>query len=110
MVMKTYLVTNTLNTEFPVEFIASKNKKYIEVKDLTAKYKGVMVNDVCLHSDFIERNAYLDYYVCVTNSYHNHHGTYEYNGNKKSFNVWFTTLDQQSITMDSFVLKLLLTY
>ena len=64
---KTYLWTNTLTTDFPPEFVGSKNNRYIVVEQCKAIYNNSLVGDVILHADFIERDHYCDYACCFVN-------------------------------------------
>jgi hypothetical protein len=113
---KTYLVTNTFETYFPAEFRSSRNNKWIEVRECRIKYKGKLIGDVCMHADFIERDHYLDYFCTFVNDFANtRYKKFAYYGTKQSFKIWFTTLDQKPLEIDtpddlSFVLELLLCY
>ncbi len=108
---KTYYWTNTLQNEWPPEFIASKNKKYIVVEQIKATLKDTLVGDVLCHADFIQRDHYLDYACCFVNEQPNRDtAKYEYTGYQKNFNLWFTDLKQNKIEVDNFVMRLLLIY
>jgi hypothetical protein len=110
-ITKTYYWTNTLNSEFPPEFIASKNRKYIIVEQCKATYNDSLVGDVLLHADFIQRDHYLDYACCFINEIPNKDtAKYEYTGYQKNFRVWFTDIKNNEINVDAFVLRLLLIY
>ena len=115
-IVKTYLVTNTLETKFPPEFLAAKGKKYIVVRYCVATIgeDAYMPYDLCLHADFICRDNYLDSFVDVVNVIDNgaKHSKYEYPENgKKTFKVWFTTITGEPVNLPiDFVLKLLLIY
>ena len=67
MTTKTYLWTNTLNTAFPPEFVASKNPRYIIIEQCKAIYNNTLIGDVILHADFIERDHFMDYAACFVN-------------------------------------------
>ena len=114
--MKTYLVTNTLETNFPPEFVSATGKKWIVVRYCVATIgeDGYMPYDLCLHADFILRDNYLDSFVDVVNVIDNGSkpSKYEYPENApKTFHVWFTDISMNRITIPiDFVLKLLLIY
>ena len=59
--------TNTLETNFPPEFVASKNKRYIINEQCKAIYNDTLIGDVIMHADFIERYHYCDYSACFIN-------------------------------------------
>ena len=116
-IVKTYLITNTYETDFPPEFIAARGKKYIVVRYCIAELgdEGYMPYDLCLHADFIYRDNYLDSFIDVVNVIDNgaKHSKYEYpeNGRKK-FKIWFTDIKGNrldDLPID-FILKLLLIY
>ena len=115
--VKTYFITNTLESTFPVEFTNARGKKFIVVRECVATIgeDGYMPYDLCLHADFIYRDNYLDSFVDFCNIIDNgsKQSKYEYPENgKKSFRVWFSGLDKVPITNIpiDFVLKLLLIY
>ena len=114
--MKTYLVTNTLETSWPPEFINATGRKWIVVKYCVATIgeEGYMPFDLCLHADFVERDAYLDHFVDVINVIDSGSkpSKFEISENaKKTFKVWFTTLTNEPVNLPvDFVLKLLLIY
>ena len=111
--VKTYFATDTLHSYFPPEFVHARGKKYIVVRGCWGTVKGYMVGDLMLHADFIKRDAYLDSFVNIVNTINNgsNPDKYEYpEMSSKDFNVWFTDLSGNAVTVDSFVLKLLLIY
>ena len=108
---KTYLWTNKLVNEFPPDFIASKNKKYIVVEQVKALYNDKLIGDIIMHADFIERDHYLDYACCFVNEQPNRDtAKYEYKGYKQSFKLWFTDMNLKPVDVDCFCLRLLLIY
>ena len=114
--VKTYFITNTLESTFPPEFIAARGKKYIVVRYCAASIgdDGYMPYDLCLHADFICRDEYLDHFVDIVNVIDSGSkpSKYEYPENgKKTFRVWFTDINNNPINLPiDFVLKLLLIY
>ena len=113
-IVKTYFSTNTIETNFPPEFINAVGKKYIVVRGVVATINnGYIVSDLCLHASFIMRDAYLDHFVDFCNNIDNGSKPpkYEYPCNgPKNFRVWFKSIDGTPITPDAFILKLLLIY
>ena len=115
-IVKTYFITNTLESTFPPEFIAARGKKYIVVRYCVATIgdDAYMPYDLCLHADFICRDDYLDHFVDLVNVIDNGSkpSKYEYPENApKKFKVWFTDINNNPINLPiDFVLKLLLIY
>ena len=115
-IVKTYFITNTLESTFPPEFIAARGKKYIVVRYCVATIgdDGYQPYDLCLHADFICRDDYLDHFVDLVNVIDNGSkpSKYEYPENApKKFKVWFTDINNNPINLPvDFVLKLLLIY
>ena len=115
-IVKTYFVTNTLETNWPPEFINATGRKWIVVRYCCATIgeDGYQPYDLCLHADFIARDNYLDSFVDIVNVIDNGSkpSKFEISENaKKSFRVWFTTIDGTPINLPiDFVLKLLLIY
>ena len=108
---KTYYWTNQLDNEFPPDFMASKNKRFIVVEQCKALYSGKLIGDIVLHADFIERDHYLDYACCFVNEQPNRDtAKYEYKGYRKNFKLWFTDMKMNTINVDCFMLRLLLIY
>lgn len=110
-ITKTYLWVNQLENEFPPDFMASKNKRFIVVEQCKALYNDKLIGDIILHADFIERDHYLDYACCFVNEQPNRDtAKYEYKGYKKNFKLWFTDMSLNPVDVDSFCLRLLLIY
>ena len=55
---KTYLWTNSKETNFLPEFISSRNRKWIVVEQCKALYNQKLIGDFVMHADFIERDHY----------------------------------------------------
>ena len=109
---KTYFHTNTEVSKFPIDFLGSKNEKIIQVKWCRALYNGKLVGDILVHADFVQRDPYLDHFICFTNTSDSQKyiAKYNYVGTKPEFRVWFTDMSGNNINVDSFVLSLLLCY
>ena len=96
---KTYFHTNTLTSRFPIDFLQSKNDKYIEIKWCRALYNSKLVGDVMVHASFVQRDGYLDNFICFTNT-----------GDSQKYISKFTDMKGNKIDVDAFVLSLLLIY
>ena len=97
--------------EFPPEFIASRNPKWIIIEECKATFKTQLVGDVLLHASFIHRDHYLDHACCFINEQANKDtAKYEYNSNISKFQLWFTDLHSKPVDMDGFVFRSLLIY
>ena len=108
---KTYFWTNQLENEFPPDFMASSNRRFIVVEQCKALYSGILIGDIILHADFIERDHYLDYACCFVNEQPNRDtAKYEYKGYRKNFKLWFIDMNNNPINVDCFMLRLLLIY
>ena len=109
---KIYLHTSDLNTKFPHVFVASKNPRSIQVKWCRALYNGKIVGDIMIHADFVQRDTYLDHFICFTNTgdSQKYIAKYNYVGTTPNFNVWFNDTAGNTIDVDAFVLSLLLTF
>ena len=96
-VVKTYYLTDQYGeNQFPTDFVCSTNKRYIEVHPPTIvrlSAKGVpkeAPKDIMFHSDFVQRDAYLDHGICFCNERRTKYKKYEYRGAYDTFNIWFT--------------------
>ena len=69
-----------------------------------------MVGDIMLHCSFIERDNYLDSFVCFTNTILTKYKKYEITQPKDTFKVWFTDLMGNLIDVQQFVLELMIEY
>ena len=97
--------------EFPPEFIASRNPKWIVIEECKATFKDHLVGNVILHASFIHRDHYLDHACCFVNEEANKDtAKYEYNSNTSRFELWFTDLHGEYVNMDAFVFRSLLIY
>lgn len=113
--IKRYLVTDTLITPLPHDFIHSQNEKYIEV--VSCKF---FVDDnliapsspsepdieaiqtlkfISLHADFIQDKRYLDSYVMFCNDYYNQRKKYQQLTKESQFRIWFKEIDGKIIDM-----------
>jgi hypothetical protein len=113
---KTYFVTNQQLTKLPIEFISSKNPKYIVVQNCRCVYANdtgyeYLTADIQVHADFIERDQYLDSFVCFTNTIMTKYKKWEVKNPRQNMKVWFTDMEGNLMNnIKSFVLELLLIY
>lgn len=96
--------------KFPHEFMFSKNSKFIHVIHCRCLFSNAMVGDVMLHASFIERDNYLDSFICFTNTMLTKYKKYEVTKPKDTFKIWFTDLMGNLINVQQFVLELMLEY
>ncbi len=108
--MKTYFVTNTLNTTLPAAFVYSTNPKFIHVQHCRAIFKDYLVGDIEMHASFIQRDGYCDNFVCFTNTQLTKYKKYQITGSKPSFIVWFTDMNGKHVNVQNFKLELMLEY
>ena len=97
---------------FPPEFVASRNPKWIVIEECKATMKDALVGDVLLHADFIHRDHYLDYACCFVNEEANKDtAKYELDAQTRAtFKLWFTDLHGEIVDLDAFVFRALLIY
>ena len=97
-ITKTYFVTKDFENRFPPDFIASQNEKYIVVQQVKVLYKNMLIGDVELHSDFIQRDAYCDHFVMFANEQpQSKYRKYKFIGKTSTFRVWFTDIEGNMI-------------
>ena len=93
---KTYIVTNTLETDLPAEFVFSTRDRYIEVQNVMFvdnRNWAVLPNDVVMHADFIHGDEYLDKAVIPCNFMQTNYKVYPFKGREDVLKIWFTRLD-----------------
>ena len=78
-VQKTYLLTDSLITQLPANFVFSTNKKYIEIQNCKL-YDAVnkeFPEDVFMHMNLIHEREYLDNNVGAVNQIKTKYKRYE---------------------------------
>jgi hypothetical protein len=103
---KTYLVTNTLETRFPYEFLNSRDKRYILFQMCRCNFKNADANDyltsdIQVHCDFIERDHYLDYFAGFSNTILTKYKKWEVKNVHPTFKIWFTDMEGNQIPVVS---------
>ena len=109
-VTKRYFVTSENSNRFPPEFINSRNRKYIVVRNAKVLFNKAIVGDVELHADFVKVDHYKDYFVNYVDDLKHDPCKYEYFGAFPHFNLWFTDMHGNMIQPDAFTVRLLLIY
>lgn len=121
-VSKRYLVTKSLETNFPLDFITSKNKRWIVVQQCKAlvekdieingeiKKNAYLIGDIEMHASFIERDNDCDSFCLYTNEIRTKYKKYEITSRKRSFKIWFTDMAGNPVDVSNFTLELLLIF
>ena len=115
MQTKRYFVTSETANKFPPEFINSRNRKFIIVRNCKvlfekALFEKAVVDDVELHADFVKVDHYKNYFVNFVNDLKYDPCKYEYFGDYPYFNIWFTDMHGNMIKPDAFTVRILLVY
>ena len=79
---------------FPDAFINSKNRRWVEIHHCKVTFNGFAATDIILHSDIVQRDAYLDHAIMNVNETRTKYKKYEYTQQKQYFTIWFTLFDQ----------------
>ena len=109
--VKTYFVTRDLHNTLPIEFVCSKNKRYISFQYCRATCNNYLDGETEVHASFIQRDQYCDSLVWYANMLPvDMNRKYEFIGTKREFDVWFTDASGNKITPDTFTLFLKLEY
>ena len=108
---KTYFITRTLENQLPMEFICSKNPRYITFQYCRATCNGYLDQETEVHASFIQRDEYCDSLVWYANTMPpDDNRKYSFIGTKRDFTIWFTDANGNRITPDNFTCFLKLTY
>ena len=109
--VKTYYITDTYDNKLPIEFVYSKNPKYIVFQYCRATCNGYLDGETEVHASFIQRDKYCDSLVWYANVVPpDDNRKYEFIGTKRDFRIWFTDVDGKEITPDNFKVFLKLIY
>ena len=110
-IVRTYFITDTYDNKLPIEFIYSKNPKYIVFQYCRATCNGYLDGETEVHASFIQRDKYCDSLVWYANVVPpDDNRKYEFIGTKRDFRIWFTDVDGKEITPDNFKVFLKLIY
>ena len=111
MTVKTYYITDKYDNELPIEFIYSKNKKWIVFQYARVTCNGYLDGESELHASFIQRDKYADSMVWYGNVVPpDDNRNYEYIGTKREFKLWWTDTNGNVIEPDNFKVFLKLIY
>lgn len=109
--VKTYFVTRDLINNLPMEFISSRNKRYISFQYARVTHNQYMDSETEVHASFIQRDDYCDSLVWYANMLPpDDNRKYEFIGTQSRFRLWFTDAEGNEITPDNFVVFLKLEY
>ena len=89
---KRYFVTSETGNKFPPEFINSRNRKYIVVRNCKVLFEKAIVDDVELHADFVKVDHHKNHFVNFVNDLKFDPCKYEYFGQYPYFTIWFTDM------------------
>lgn len=100
---KTYFITQTAENELPIEFVCSKNDKYISFQYCKCTCNGYMDSETSIHASFIQRDQYCDSMIWYTNLLPpDDNRKYSFIGTNRKFKIWFKGPDGKVLTPDSF--------
>lgn len=108
--VKAYFVTRTIDNVLPMEFVCSKNKRYISFQYCRATCNNYLDGETEVHASFVQRDEYCDSIVWYANLLPHEERKYEFLGLNRHFKVWFTDANGNEIVPDNFTLFLKLTY
>ena len=109
--VKTYYITDTYDNKLPIEFVYSKNPKYIVFQYCRATCDGYLDGETEVHASFIQRDNYCDSLVWYANvEPPDDNRKYEFIGTKRDFKIWFTDVEGNEIKPDNFKVFLKLIY
>jgi hypothetical protein len=102
---------NEYEIKLPEYFTSSiRLEKYIVVRNCKALFNKELVGDLKVHSTIVQKNPYDDYFVCFANELMVKSKKYFWNSGSKYIRIWFTDMKNQPITVNDFLLDLLLVY
>ena len=91
-IRKTYIVTDSLTTKLPSDFVWSMNKRYIEIQNckLYDLVNRRYPDNVSMHVNLLHERDYLDNNVGLVNHIATQYKRYEVKGNEEELQIWFT--------------------
>ena len=108
---KTYFITRDYENKFPLEFITSRNDRYISFQCCRATCNNYLDGETEIHASFVPRDEYCDSLVWYANlTPPDDNRKYKYTLNHDRFKVWFTDAKGNEIKPDNFTLFLKLEY
>ena len=109
-ITKRYYHTQDREFTLPIEFVSSKNKRYIVVQYVGAVFKDTIVGDLMVHSDIVQQDGYCDCFIMLANRRQTKYRKYEFLGHQRNYKIWFTDLYGKEVVPDAFVMSCLLIY
>ena len=110
-ITKRYFHTQDKEFVLPLEFVSSKNKKYIVVQYVGAIVKQYLVGDLMVHSDIVQQDGYCDCFIMLANKRQTKYRKYEFLGtSKRDYKIWFTDLYGNTIEPEAFIMSCLLIF
>ena len=120
--MRIYQTVNTLQNDFPSEFIEAKGEKSVTVLSVSLVYESSdssaedkyyhHLNFFHLHASFVHQHDFLNHYVCEINSNKKiEPKVFILGRNERAFKVWFTDYAFNDVAINNryyFTVELLL--
>lgn len=107
---KRYFHTQDTNFTLPLEFVSSRNKRYIVIQYVAAVVKDFIVGDLMVHSDIVQQDGYCDQFIMLANRRQTKYRKYEFLGHNRNYRIWFTDLYGKEVIPEAFVMSCLLIY
>lgn len=107
---KQYFHTQDKEFQLPLEFVSSRNKRYIVVQYVGAIVKDTLVGDLMVHSDIVQQYGYCDNFIMLANRRQTKYRKYLFLGHERNYKIWFTDLYGNVIVPSAFILSCLLIY
>ena len=109
-ITKRYYHTQDKEFILPLEFVSSKNKKYIVVQYVGAIVKDTLIGDLMVHSDIVQQDGYCDCFIMLANRRQTKYRKYEFLGHNRNHKIWFTDMYGNNIEPSTFIMSCLLIY
>lgn len=89
---KRYYHTQDTNFTLPLEFVSSRNKKYIVVQYVAVVVRDFLVGDLMVHSDIVQQDGYCNCFIMLANKRQTKYRKYEFLGQNRNHKIWLTDL------------------
>jgi hypothetical protein len=99
-----------LELQLPPEFLNSRNKKHIEVRNVKLLYKDVVVADAKFHSTIIYENPWDDHFICFANEQLVKPKKYEWKASKPTIKIWFSDMKNKILDADDYTIETLIIF
>jgi hypothetical protein len=109
-IRKTYYVTDKTINRFPHEWICTLTPKHLICQHCRCVFENqcgmqYLVYDVQVHADWVERDAYLDGFVCFANTQLTKYKKWEITRPKQTFRVWFSDMQGRKLRVKADVIQ-----